>query len=191
MTSWKLVCTLRSSMRVRSASAKAALFSASRFVVGSSSARMPQCRQKVSASANRMRRQARTCKQAGRQRGLQSLKFKPLTTFAVVICVHSSAYLSPNALTQSQPAHELMSVSALTQLKNKSPRKTITSGGQHCRQSAPQHGEYHAFVESRLSLSTNYFVTFMPMNECARTFCPAEQRPRMSSSALPVCMTTR
>lgn len=48
-------------MMLRNASAKLALFSASRLVVGSSSARIPQFKQKVSASASLMIRHASTC----------------------------------------------------------------------------------------------------------------------------------
>ena len=50
-------------MMLRSASAKLALFSASRLVVGSSSAKIPQFKQKVSARANLMIRHANTCSQ--------------------------------------------------------------------------------------------------------------------------------
>lgn len=63
ITSWKFSCSLLVIMMLRRASAKLALFSASRLVVGSSSARMPQFRQKVSASAKRMIRHASTCMQ--------------------------------------------------------------------------------------------------------------------------------
>jgi len=52
-------------MMALSASARLWELSASRLVVGSSSARMPQFRQKVSASARRMMRQARTCAHVG------------------------------------------------------------------------------------------------------------------------------
>lgn len=45
----------------RSATASEAELAASKLVVGSSSARMPQFRQNVSASASRITRQASTC----------------------------------------------------------------------------------------------------------------------------------
>ncbi len=61
MTSWKFSCSLLVIMMLRNASAKLALFSASRLVVGSSSARIPQFKQKVSASASLMIRHASTC----------------------------------------------------------------------------------------------------------------------------------
>lgn len=63
-TSWKLDCARLVSMIFLSASAKDSLFAASRFVVGSSSARMPHLKQKVSAKARRMIKQARTYKRA-------------------------------------------------------------------------------------------------------------------------------
>ena len=63
MTSWKFSCSLLVIMMLRSASARLALFSASRLVVGSSSASIPQFKQKVSASASLMIRHASTCSQ--------------------------------------------------------------------------------------------------------------------------------
>lgn len=45
---------------LRSAAARLSAFGASKFVVGSSSANIPQLRQNVSAKANRMIREART-----------------------------------------------------------------------------------------------------------------------------------
>lgn len=61
-TSWKFDCALLVSIMFLSASARDSLLAASRFVVGSSNARIPHLRQKVSARASRMMRQARTCK---------------------------------------------------------------------------------------------------------------------------------
>eukprot|EP00955_Chlamydomonas_euryale_P024513 258345-Chlamydomonas_euryale.AAC.5 len=58
----------------RSASARLAAFSASRLVVGSSSARMPQLRQNASASASRMIRQASTWVMGGTQEHDQASK---------------------------------------------------------------------------------------------------------------------
>lgn len=59
--SWKLAWAARWAMIWRRASAREALLASSRLVVGSSSARMPQFRQKVSASASRMIKHASTC----------------------------------------------------------------------------------------------------------------------------------
>ena len=58
--SWKLCCLARLLIILASACANPALFNSSRFVVGSSSARIPQFRQNVSARARRMTMHART-----------------------------------------------------------------------------------------------------------------------------------
>lgn len=59
-THWKFSWSARAWMMARRAWARDAEFAESRLVVGSSSARMPQFRQNVSASARRMTMQART-----------------------------------------------------------------------------------------------------------------------------------
>ena len=60
MTSWNGELMLRCSMIPRMASARDALFAASKFVVGSSSAKTPHLEQNASESARRIRMQART-----------------------------------------------------------------------------------------------------------------------------------
>jgi hypothetical protein len=63
MISWKFCWRERSAMRRARALARPMRFSWSRFVVGSSSVITPQLMQKVSASASRMTKLARTLTQ--------------------------------------------------------------------------------------------------------------------------------
>ena len=79
--SWKFSCSLRECMISISERAKLSAFGVSKFVVGSSNAKMPQLRQKVSANAKRMMRHAKTfCPAEHRPRMSNSAPLQIMTT---------------------------------------------------------------------------------------------------------------
>ena len=97
-----------------SASAREAALAASRLVVGSSSARMPQLRQKVSARAKRMMRHASTWSArvclSGRRLAYEGACNNWLLFVHILgVCVRTSAQDIPSLVCGLQPAeHEML-----------------------------------------------------------------------------------
>ena len=100
--SWKLDWARRVSIMLRSASARDSLLAASRFVVGSSSARMPHFRQNVSARASLMIKHAKTCKAKGDPS--KKFKLKPPYTFMKI----SGARLRNQSPSQSKSCFQII-----------------------------------------------------------------------------------
>mmetsp|Transcript_6700 Transcript_6700/g.17277 ORF Transcript_6700/g.17277 Transcript_6700/m.17277 type:complete len:217 (-) Transcript_6700:762-1412(-) len=98
--SWKLLCALLSLMICCSMTARLREFSSSRFVVGSSSARIPQSMQKVSARAKRMMMLASTRCPALKERvgnNTESNRVCVRVCVCVCVCVFVCTLLAASA----------------------------------------------------------------------------------------------
>ena len=140
MTSWKFSCSLLVIMMSRKASAKLALLSASRLVVGSSSAKMPQFKQNVSASAKRMMRHASTC--TSQRRCIQHISTTTVINAHETICYCTDVQLRPISVARTAAGHALDAQGQHLQVTGVQPNQRLS------RKKISTHDRYRSSCQS-------------------------------------------